>query len=243
MPAAFFGLEIFSDLPVSLKYICCRMSFYVLVVITPIVIGAWIYRVHVTAGSADESLRAVPLKPLGILLPRMGVVFLSWIRLMLPVLIIYFYGLFILMPSLFPHASEHVLVRTTIGWLYSSGLQYFIHAVPSWIARQVIMIFLGGLWGVGFVTVPIAWGFWWASRFRYSAAGYFSSFFMWVVLAVIIVLLIQSNYSFQVSAYGRHIFQSSDRIYRMATVQGFLWPVMTAVFIGMACYVVGRRSR
>jgi hypothetical protein len=80
--------------------------------LTPMLIGAWVYRIHASVGIADDSLRTVPEHPIRILWSRMLAVMVSWAQFSVP-----FFVVFLLESSrLFYWKSGTMSVVQLIGW-------------------------------------------------------------------------------------------------------------------------------
>ena len=105
----------------------------------------------------------------------------------------------------------------------------------------IVMINLGGpLYLVGAVTAPIAWGFWLATRFRFSSAGYFFSF-----MAYYLALggILQASYV----AYLTHSTRASASMWGAIDAYTFFmigmsFPIITWLCFYTTCDILRRRS-
>lgn len=66
-----------------------NLSYWTLVILTPILIGPFVYRVNTETRESAMILNTTPLRPHQILLPRMAAVLLSWFRVLLPLIILF----------------------------------------------------------------------------------------------------------------------------------------------------------
>jgi hypothetical protein len=63
------------------------ISLVCLILLTPILLAAWVNAAHVTTGLYDDTLRIVPLSPYSVLYPKLLAVALTWLQFFLPFLI------------------------------------------------------------------------------------------------------------------------------------------------------------
>ena len=63
------------------------ISLVCLILLTPILLAAWVNAAHVTTGLYDDTLRIVPLSPYSVLYPKLLAVILTWLQFFIPFLI------------------------------------------------------------------------------------------------------------------------------------------------------------
>jgi len=90
-------------------FACSRLAFELLM---PMMIGAWVYKVHASVGIADDSLRTVPELPIGILLSRMLAVMVSWTQFCVPFFVIFL----VESGRVFYWKSDILSIVQVIGW-------------------------------------------------------------------------------------------------------------------------------
>jgi hypothetical protein len=136
--------------------VLCSSVFF----LTPILIGAWIYRVHASERLADEEVRITPINPRVIIRARMVTVQRTWLRIFLPLTIIMFYGFFL---ATYPSLSIKNLIWSSIV------------AVP--------LI-------VGWASIPLSWGFYWGSKNRKGGGAFLAGYYSYIAVIAFILMVI-----------------------------------------------------
>lgn len=237
--ALFIGLTTFGFIEHWISYGLAWVCGIIIIVLTPMTIGAWVYRAHASAGNADESLRALPLRPSEILMPRMKAVLVTWFRIYTPLVLL------LVVAGMIPSIAE---LRNPIGFLtmftYTVLIkipEYYLNtrSIPDSILTRWFFFVLAAIFFGGGVTAPIAWGFWWATRFRYSAAGFIFSYFFYYVLVGILIRTIYVSHKFTGFGYG--IPSPWFLNYGTLFIQSISFALITILCLRISFWVLGRR--
>ncbi|MCX6647473.1 MAG: hypothetical protein NTY09_14100 [bacterium] len=237
--AVFAGFTIFGWVDPLIVRATAWITYAILILLTPLAIGTWVYRVHTSVGSADESLRALPLKPREILLPRMRAVLFTWVRIFLPILLL------VIEANLIP------LFRGIFDPIWAlSGFYYSIFNTTKWhVMNHVVsesrlvtffLVLATPCYIIGYVTAPLAWGFWLATRFRLSSAGYFFNFMSYYLCLGGIFWVGQNGHG---SQHGSVNINIGPFIYEFTyLILGLTLLIMTWLCYSSSCYFRGRQK-
>ena len=237
--ALYFGLNTFGFIENYIRYGLAWGSEIFIFLLTPMTIGAWVYRAHASAGSADESLRALPLRPSEILMPRMKAVLVTWLRIYTPLV------LMLIVAGMIPSIGEY---KNPIGILASFAYSILTDLPNFWlypvsisdsIFVNIFIIALAAIFLGGGVTAPIAWGFWWATRFKYSATGFIFSYFFYYILIGFLMSVISWSHGLAGIGYGIPApwFLKYGTLFLQAVSLGLI----TFLCVRISFWVLGRR--
>ncbi len=240
--AIYTGLSLSVRLPGNIQFFAKWISYYALVGLTPFTIAALIFRGHASVGSADESLKAIPLSPALLIFPRMLAIFVSWLQLFVPLIILYLVSMnLIANPPLY--GLDYPYTRFAVSLLLEFPLKSIFTGEMSepWY-RCAIFIALGVLYSSGFVTLPITWGFWWSSRFRTSAMGFLVCYFLYIIIPAAAIVVSDMNYRVRFGSSGPSLAPGMG-IGNVMIVQAISLHLFSILFFCMTCWVLSRRSK
>jgi hypothetical protein len=237
--AIFAGFSIFGWVDPLIVRATAWITYAILILITPLAIGTWVYRVHTSVGSADESLRALPLKPREILFPRMRAVLFTWVRIFLPiVLILIFTGL--TPPFTIITDPISVMLNYYYSIFYSSRWYVMGHIGYESLLATLILGVATPCYLIGYVTAPAAWGLWLATRFRFSTAGYFFGFMSYYLALGGLLWAVHFAYGAKTWFTG----EMNGPFYNeyIYTMVGASFLIVTWLCYRTSCDLLGRRS-
>lgn len=206
-----FGLNIFTYHGFDHYNGDFNLSYWLVVILTPVLIGMFAYRVNIETRESNEILNTVPLKPFQIMLPRMTVVLLSWLRVLLPLIIL----LIVTHELCYMHDIHHPFER----WLRTAYWQAMVFPYegptcwrygiffepsfplsrlddpnillmdklsPGWIA---MVLLFGFSRIIGWVTLPLTWGFCIMSFIKKQPGFYLLLFILYLAILGILISL------------------------------------------------------
>jgi hypothetical protein len=165
--AAYFAFAIFQITTLTVDGIFKIAATLAFFIITPLIIGYAVLRAQVTVGTADSSLRNVPLTPAQIIFPRFLAVLLTWLQ---------FVG---------PPVAVFIGYQLISLLVYNRGSPW----VPSLFryppVNYVIAVFIIAGWG----TLPASWGLWWGTRLQHRGGPFLLAYFAWLILPAAIIYI------------------------------------------------------
>ena len=236
--AVYVGLSTFGLLKNQDEFLMFAGHKFV-VCLTPIVIGTAIWRAHTSVGIGDEGLRNVPLNSFQILVPRMMSVLLSWFRMTVPWLV------FI--------AGPGYRFLTGISWGFFRGLTELLKYQlvifpdramvpltevlpphpPPW--HTPFVYSLGTLQCIGWIVLPLTWGFLWGAVFNKRPGHFFFVYILYLLIPGIHALIIYNEWYTKLFGYD-------NRFLSIATISGLGWIVFSILFFALTLVIRGRRS-
>ncbi len=202
--AAYFGFWLYDFVPQKIEDLANHVGLYGFLGITPLAVGWASLRAYVLEGTGDSSLKTVPLRPWLVLLPRMSAVFLTWLELALPFVLVYIFNfvsqnramayLNSVSPSRFAvpdFGVENALYLLTLGGnlggvkvVPSSGLG--LNEIP------VLYLFLL-LQILGYGLLPIGWAFWWGTILKRRGGPFVLAYVPYLVLPCFLLVAVRSD--------------------------------------------------
>lgn len=235
--AVVLGLKAFGWIDWFVLKIMAWASYAVILVLTPLVVGFWVFHLQRFFGLADESLKHVPISPAWILLPRMAAIFLTWFRIFLPLLILLF------VTGMAPSMGDYrepfgIITRFSVTFLAIFG-NFEMYDGFMWesVPRFILIDLCALCYLVGGVTAPIAWGFCMATCFRISPIGYFISFMFYYLFPVAIIWGAKSVYN-PFRMFSTDLY---PEVYLIIIMQGLSFAAITCLCIRVTCFLMGRR--
>lgn len=236
--AMYVGLSTFGLLKNQdefLMYACYRT----IICLAPIVIGIAIWRAHTSVGTGDEGLRTVPLQSYQFLVPRMTAVLVSWFLMTLPWLVFiagpgyrflsglrmgFFYNLTELLANQLAILPDRSMVPLT---------EVLPPHPPPWHSPEVYT--LGVLQCIGWVVLPLTWGFLWGTVFNKRPGHFFVVYILYLIIPGIHVLIIYHE-------LYRKLFDTFEPFLGIARISGLGGIVFSILFFALTLVIRGRRS-
>jgi hypothetical protein len=237
--AAYLGADIFGFYNASNDLAIAKYCFWTIVILTPLLIFIWVYRVHVYRIPSDETVRTIPITPSTFIFARMTAVGLMWLRVFLPLIVIavHFYDI---SSGVYPASDRWKGVASgLLLWLYP-GYPFD----PTDFSYSFTLI-LWALQSVGWVILPITWGFFLGMAFRKMKYLYY--FLHLVYLAAIPSFwhwgrfLLMRYVARHLNAGTSASISSHDSLFALFAGIGWILPAWL-LFRG-ACQQMGRRRR
>jgi len=244
--AFYLGIQLTYNIPAEIDGIFANVVYWAIVILTPMEIGAQIYRAHASMGSADESLRTIPVDFNKIVFPRMAAVGISYLRTMLPLVILFYITWIIPMTSLDTSLNSKITsVALNLLALFPLDRWHQIYSQnPVWM--NFIPWICALIWTAGFVTIPITWGFWWATRFKYSASGFLFLYFFYLLIPAALLFYIEIGYStveFSRGEYWRMYSGAGGWEFKLMMLQAFCMIAITLFIHRVPGWLMGRRTK
>ena len=156
--AAHVGFDIFGFYSPDIDSRISEDMFWVAVLLSPILIGPWIYRVSSAGGVGDDALRIVPVTPRTIVGARISAVLYMWARMIGPLVMICIYLFF-----LSGKVSEFIVSLRHNG---DSSIE------------NLVMIALILVAGVDYFLMPFTWAAYIGARATRFGAGFFLLYYL-----------------------------------------------------------------
>ena len=229
--------------PEQWAYWTLAVFYWLAVLFTPIMIGYWVYRAHVSTGSADESLRTVALRPKQIFWPRFLAVNVSYIRLFGPwILLIVLLAETYLIPRYSDPLDRWVrIAQSQFAWMQGTQTAFYTNNLPATFAHMPwLVLAMSATMVLGWITFFGAWGFRVSVAFRGKPGTFLVPFFS----GIVVPLVFYWAYRFYlfgimfglVPIYGDEIFLPD------ITVQGLAGIVISVFLFVFACRDWARRT-
>jgi hypothetical protein len=177
--------------------------------LTPVMMGAWIYKVHASERLADEEVRITPINPSVLIRARMVTVRRTWLRIFLPLTILTFYGFFL---TVYPTLSIRNLIWSSI------------------VAIPLI---------VGWVAIPLSWGFYWGSKNRMGRGSFLTGYYSYLAVIAFILFVIFAER--QKTTLSSQAFSGESIFYIVTAVVVLISIVTSRPLYRMSCSEWGRR--
>ncbi len=233
---AYLGFRLF-DLPgYQLDMILERFCRYGLPALTPIIIGIAIFKAQVNIGTGDVSLRGVPLSGSQVLGPRFLAVFVTWIQIMTPMIVVLYAFNLGMLKELSSFLDNPLQIQSTrylfVDWLSAgrnSDIPEFV--TTGDLTPTVFLCFQAIGWGL----LPISWGLMWATIYQRRGGPFILAYILYLLIPGIIFALI-NWYFYNLEFFNTYIFWTLVT----TTVIGTL--LLSWVFYGVTCRIWDRRS-
>ena len=151
-----------------------------------ILIGVWIYRAHFSSGASDELLLATPVPAVTIIGARFRAIFLSALRLYLPLILLLIAMGNVLLGDRYPNIAErwdHIGAAQLFFML--NGDSDFNFVLPDPAENTLfLMAFLMVVQIFGLGTLLVSWGLWCANRFHNNSNSFFAGYFSSILLPI-----------------------------------------------------------
>ncbi len=224
-----------------------RIGYLLIFVLTPLLVPAWVYRVHIVSSGSDEPVRTVPLSPIQVLGPRMLAVLVTWLRAYAPWILLVvladeftFSGLFIDPLARWDHAAAgHFFSFPYLGgWNSAEGAN-----LPFYIT-ETLFLYVSIAYIIGWILTPIAWAFLWGTVFQRKPGGFLFAYTTLIVIMSGLILLGRTSEKYQLSgsAYRTQPVLEPE-FTALLLVIGCSGLLLSVVSIIIACKVWGRRAR
>ncbi|MCX6644984.1 MAG: hypothetical protein NTY09_01285 [bacterium] len=244
--ALYLGFWCFKLVPYRVEYWLFLSAEVLIPGLTPFIIGIAIFKTHVNVGTADESLKSVPLKAIQVLGPRMLAVFLTWVRYMLPLVLIVvvseisvinvdsaFYvnslNSLIFQDPLLDKITSILYMHANLGKIILYKSEYFI---KPWIFERYL---LGIAQIIGWGLLPLTWGFLWASVFQRRGGIFILAFIAYLIFPAIIFLA-----TYQIRSFTYSYYDIADNM--KAYMLGLGGPVFSAILFLLTLLIWQKRS-
>lgn len=211
----------------------CR---YGLPVGTPIIIVVAILKAHVLIGTGDSSLKCVPLKGFQILGPRFLAILLTWLRLVIPWVVVMI-ALVLAYAPWYPGFVNNPILSAFSNYLfinwyipYEIGLRFGL-AFP----KNFLILLLLFAQAIGWGLLPISWGLMWASLFH-NRGGHFLYAYLLYLLIPGFTYLILTGLMFRLDFHDPFTFWIFIFISEFGSI------ILAALFFYAACLIWNRRT-
>jgi hypothetical protein len=192
------ALALYYFTPPMLDALMWEASKYGFLIITPLLTGWSILKAHVKIGTADASLRIVPITPWQVLSARFSAIMLTWIQLVAPFVFITLAQYWIFQYIYNGPWIETPLARMArdiLLLLLSDLSTEFRYGSPLTISyEQTLVSILGILMLLGFGALPVTWGLWWGTRFQHKGGPFLLAFAAYIIFPVAYYLFIRKDY-------------------------------------------------
>jgi len=203
-------------------------------VITPIVVVVSVYKSIVSTGMGDDSLRATPLTPQQVLVPRLLAVLVSWAQFIIPVLIIFYLSV---TSGVSEHTSDvdypHLVPAVHLLFWHAYTDDYYMiiyYLAPVW--KMAMVTGLAIMQTLGWLLLPLMWGMFWGLRMNRKGGVFLLIYVSWVVIPAM-----------QAIAVHRGMIPfSTQSIWAVALFSGLVMPVIALVFWFLAIREWGKRT-
>ncbi len=205
------------------------------VVLSPMLIGPWIYHVHVRTQTLDDNIKILPITPATFLGARIAAVGLLWLRVFGPLLLTSFH-----------------LYSTQVGdyfsmqrWNYISlkGLEFFDWLLltnrPDLLGmlKENILIALLFTMVAGWFTLPFCWGIYWGTRIRGNVFYYYIAYYSYLVITLAYI-----GVAGLVPGISTHKFMDIGFSMFWSSLVGLSGLIISVIMFWLACRLMGRRS-
>lgn len=244
--ALYLGFWFFKLVPYRVEYWLFLSAEVLIPVLTPFIIGIAIFKTHVNVGMADESLKSVPLKPIQVLGPRMLAVFLTWVRYMLPLVLIVIVSEIAVINFDSVSISRGIdVVMFKDRLLDTLTTVLYMHAnlgkIISYNYEDIMMpgniefYWLGIAQIFGWGLLPLTWGFLWASVFQRRGGIFILTYIAYLIFpAIIFIAFIQ----FQSIGYSY-----SDALFDVKLcILGLSGPIFSIIIFLLTLFIWQKRS-
>jgi len=233
----FLGLRVFDLTSEKMDAWASLAAFVVFMVLTPVVIAVAIFRAHVSVGTADEALRNAPVKPIEMIGPRMAAVATVWLQLLAPWLLI----------SVLAHFSLTRFTSYPAGMGFTGRAAAFLLLGAGWadgfrvqLAQYtgvlgLVVLLLGFFQAAGWVLLPMAWGFMWASVFRHKGAPFLLAYSSYILMPLLLYAIVDMN----LLGVRRYDYLT---LWPMVFIVGLGGVALSALFFVLSCRLWGRRT-
>lgn len=197
----YFGFKVFDLVPYKVDYWLYLAAAVLIPGIIPMVIGGAIYKCHVNVGTADASLKALPLKPSQVIGPRMLASALTWFQYMAPLVLIFLITqVEILASQPAPDTSvrlifhDHLLdtVTRNLYVLAYTGKVFSLGVLAGHGNRTLFILGITQL--IGWGAAPLTWGFLWASYFQRRGGLFLLAYIAYFIIpGLIFMIMVQGQ--------------------------------------------------
>jgi hypothetical protein len=199
--SAYFGFWLFDfDLPMKLEIATESIARYGFLGITPMIVGWALVRSYVNEGTGDSFLKTVPLRPHQALMPRMIAVFLIWIEFALPFVFLYWMltvksvaHMAIMMPpprmqalTAYTFMDDRIMAALWLILPFGVGPTIVPNMQFITVSDLPLLYSLITLEVIGFGLLPIAWGFWWGTRFKRRGGLFLLAYFSYIIFSALL---------------------------------------------------------
>ncbi len=194
----YFGFMVFDLVPYKVDYWLYLSAAVLIPGIIPIVVGGAIYKSHVNVGTADASLKALPLKPVQVIGSRMLAVALSSLQYLIPLILILILAQEELLSI--PH-QRNLAAHDLYGDKFLDGVTFnlYIHGQLGKVFLlepihrhndvSLLLYLLGFIQIIGWVTFPLTWGFLWASYFQRRGGLFLLAYIAYFIIPGLIFMI------------------------------------------------------
>ncbi len=231
---AFWIFDLTSYLLDSILESVCRGG---LPALTPIIIGIAIYKAQVNIGTGDESLRGVPLRGYQVVGPRFLAVFLTWLQIMAPmvvVLIVIILGM-ISETTYFSYNPIPVFSMSYIFITWIAGDNIFANISNSVHTGEITPVVILFLQALGWGLVPISWGLIWATVYQRHGGPFLLAFLLYLLIPAVYFSAIYWN------VFGSY-YEDQSLFWTLVYIYVFGFLLLAALFFRIACTLWDRRS-
>jgi hypothetical protein len=233
----FLGLRVFDLTSEKMDAWASLAALAVFVAVTPVVIAVAILRAHVSVGTADEALRNAPVKPIEMIGPRTAAVAAVWLQLLAPWLLI----------DVLSHFSLSRFTSYPAGMGFTGRAAAFLVMNAYWATDfrvqlahytgipGLLVLLLGFFQAAGWVLLPMAWGFMWASVFRHKGAPFLMAYSSYLLMPLLLYAIVGMN----LLGIRKHDYLT---LWPMVFIVGLGGVALSMFFFFLACRLWARRT-
>jgi len=231
--AAHLGADIFGFYSASIDLSIVTYCLWTIVLLTPLLIFIWVYRVHVFRIPSGEMILTIPMPPSTIIFARMMAVGLMWLRVFLPLIVIavHFYNI---SSGVFPAFDRWHEV--------ASRFLFFDLLSGDFRLNTEFVFFFWMLQMLGWILLPMTWGFFVGTVFRGKS-------FLFYVLHILYFLVLPAfwfgvfMYTFGHGMFPQDRADQPPVLIRLAVLIGTTWMPAAYLLHKGAYTLMGRRRR
>ncbi len=221
------------------------VAYLVLFILTPLVVPAWVYRTHMIAGAADEFMKTAPVAAFKVLGSRFVAILVTWLRIFGPWIVVLVLTHEYTFDGYFIHPFDR-WKYATIGHLlhfpYLKGWDPDWLVLPSGTLVSSFFQVLAVCNVIGWLMLPIAWGFLWGTIFRRAP-----SLFLLGYVTCLPLLGLPAWYIRTLGTWMRTGFSVMSApgapFWRWTLVTGLSGLILAIIAFLLACKLWGARSR
>lgn len=236
LACAYVAFKVFDLTSYQLKSIVETICRFGLPGLTPIIIGIAIYKAMVNIGTGDESLRGVPLTGYQVVGPRFLAIFLTWLQLIAPMLVV-FLVLTLYMVKGFSYFPVSPYVIFSFGyffveWFVGDSLSHIWHSGPSGNFTPVAILLLQA---VGWGLLPISWGLIWATIYQRRGGPFLVVFLLYLLIPALFFSAVHWN------IFGFN-YEDHTQFWVLVYLNAIGFSLLAILYFFIACWLWDRRS-
>lgn len=235
--AAYVGFGVFDLTTFRIDGWLDQLCFYGFLGLTPLIIGTAIFRSQVSAGTADDVLRGVPLRPHQVLTPKAAAVGLAYLQLIGPCVIVYLIAEATFSRALPPMAGDNWLhwgVRKLFLYWEEAG-HIAMHPPIAFRWEEAIIRALSVFQAVGWAALPLGWGLWMGVKLQRCGTPFLLAYVAYLVMPLVLFVVIHHN-AFNVDLTDPFLF------WPVVCTTGLSGMILSTAFFVLGCRAWGNSS-